>query len=65
MEERIIFLVFLKNTKTFKENYIKLDAALIQVTPPDEHGFCSFGVSSDYIKPASECAKLVIAEGKR
>lgn len=48
--------------RLFRENYIKLDAALIQVSPPDKHGFCSFGVSSDYIKPAAECAKIVIAE---
>lgn len=53
---------FSRIPRLFRENYIKLDAALIQVAPPDEHGFCSFGVSSDYIKPAAECAKLVIAE---
>ncbi|HEY8804444.1 MAG TPA: acetyl-CoA hydrolase/transferase C-terminal domain-containing protein [Clostridium sp.] len=38
------------------------DVALIQVTLPDEHGYCSYGVSNDYTKPAAECAKLVIAE---
>lgn len=53
---------FSKIPRLFRENYIKLDAALVQVSPPDEHGFCSFGVSSDYIKPAAECAKIVIAE---
>ena len=41
---------------------LPVDVALIQVTPPDEHGYCSFGVSNDYTKPAAECAKLVIAE---
>ncbi|KGK88841.1 acetyl-CoA hydrolase/transferase C-terminal domain-containing protein [Clostridium sp. HMP27] len=46
----------------FKRSYIPVDVALIQVTPPDKHGYCSLGVSSDYIKPAAECAKLVIAE---
>lgn len=48
--------------RLFKENYIPVDVALIQVSKPDKHGFCSFGVSNDYIKPAAECAKLVIAE---
>jgi 4-hydroxybutyrate CoA-transferase len=45
----------------FKEN-LPVDVALIQVTTPDEHGFCSFGVSNDYTKPAANSAKLVIAE---
>jgi GNAT superfamily N-acetyltransferase len=36
--------------------------ALIQVTPPDEHGFCSLGVSVDIVKPAAECARVIIAE---
>ncbi len=39
-----------------------LDVAIVQVTPPDEHGFCSFGVSVDITKPAAEAARLVIAE---
>ncbi|MCJ7511078.1 MAG: GNAT family N-acetyltransferase, partial [Dehalococcoidia bacterium] len=32
------------------------------VTPPDEHGFCSLGVSVDIVKPAIECARVIIAE---
>ena len=39
-----------------------VDVALIQVSPPDEHGFCSFGVSVDITKTASEKADVVIAE---
>lgn len=39
-----------------------LDVAIVQVTPPDAHGFCSFGVSVDITKPAAEAARLVIAE---
>ena len=46
----------------FKENYLPVDVALIQVTPPDVHGFCSLGVSVDYTKGAAECAKVVIAQ---
>ncbi|MBU3112231.1 acetyl-CoA hydrolase/transferase family protein [Clostridium lacusfryxellense] len=45
----------------FKED-LPVDVALIQVSKPDEHGFCSFGVSNDYTKPAAKYAKLVIAE---
>jgi acyl-CoA hydrolase/GNAT superfamily N-acetyltransferase len=41
---------------------LPIDVALIHVTPPDEHGFCSFGVSVDITKPAAEAARYVIAE---
>ncbi len=41
---------------------LPVDVALIQVTRPDADGFCSFGVSCDYTKPAAELAKIVIAE---
>lgn len=46
----------------FKEGHLPIDCALIQVSEPDTNGFCSFGLSSDYTKPAAECASLVIAE---
>lgn len=48
--------------RLFKNNILPVDVALIQVTPPDEQGFCSYGVSADYTKTAAECAKLVIAQ---
>lgn len=48
--------------KLFKDGLMKVDVALIQVSRPDEHGYCSFGVSSDYTKPAAEIADIVIAE---
>ena len=38
------------------------DVAFIQVSAPDEHGYCSYGVSVDYTKPATECSKIVIAQ---
>ncbi len=47
--------------KLFKTT-LPVDVALIQVSPMDEHGYCSFGVSSDYTKPAAEEAKMVIAQ---
>lgn len=39
-----------------------LDVCLIQVSPPDEHGFCSFGIAVDINKVACEVAKVVIAQ---
>lgn len=46
----------------FESGAIPLDVALVQVSPPDEHGFCSFGVSVDVIKPAAARARYVVAE---
>jgi 4-hydroxybutyrate CoA-transferase len=48
--------------RMFRNGSLPVDVALVQLTPPDENGWCSFGVSSDYTKPAAENAKLVIAE---
>ena len=41
---------------------LPLDAALISLSPPDEHGFCSFGVEIGTTKPAAEAARIIIAE---
>jgi acyl-CoA hydrolase/GNAT superfamily N-acetyltransferase len=46
----------------FRDRRVRLDAALVQVTPPDTHGFVSLGVSVDVTKAAVESARLVIAE---
>ncbi|PJZ52962.1 acetyl-CoA hydrolase/transferase family protein [Leptospira adleri] len=46
----------------FRKNILPLDVALVQVSPPDKHGFCSLGVSIDISKAAVETAKLVIAQ---
>src|SRR5450759_2358825 len=48
--------------KLFCEGYLRPDVALIQVSPPDKHGFCSFGISVDYTKPAAQVAKTVVAQ---
>lgn len=45
----------------FRKGIIKLDVVLIQVSPPDQHGFVSLGVSVDIAKAAVESASLVIA----
>lgn len=41
---------------------LPLDAALISVSPPDAHGFCSFGVEVGATKPAAENARIILAE---
>jgi acetyl-CoA hydrolase len=51
--------------KLFRNNALPLDVALIQVSPPDEHGFCSFGCEVGCTKPAAQAAKIVIAEVNR
>ncbi len=46
----------------FKNKVLPLDIALIQVSPPDEHGFCSLGVEVGLTKSPAESAKIIIAE---
>ncbi|MEW6239914.1 MAG: acetyl-CoA hydrolase/transferase C-terminal domain-containing protein [Chloroflexota bacterium] len=46
----------------FKNGFLPVDAALIHVSPPDEHGFCSLGVEVGLTKSAAESAKIIIAE---
>src|SRR5512143_2028042 len=46
----------------FKRGVLPLDAAIIHVSPPDEHGFCSLGVEVGLTKTAAEAAKIIIAE---
>jgi 4-hydroxybutyrate CoA-transferase len=48
--------------RLFLLGYLPVDVALIQVSKPDKHGYCSFGISVDYTKPAASVAKLVIAQ---
>ncbi len=48
--------------KLFKSGKMHLDTALIQVSPPDRYGFCSFGINVDIVKPIAESAEYVIAE---
>ncbi|MFW9799426.1 MAG: GNAT family N-acetyltransferase [Candidatus Thorarchaeota archaeon] len=46
----------------FRTKRIPLDVALIQMSPPDEHGYCSLGISVDITKSAAESSDLVIAQ---
>jgi acyl-CoA hydrolase/GNAT superfamily N-acetyltransferase len=55
--------VFLSDIpRLFDSGQLPLDVALIHVSPPDEQGQCSFGVSVDIVKSAAENASLVIAQ---
>jgi 4-hydroxybutyrate CoA-transferase len=46
----------------FRNGHLPLDIALIHVSPPDEHGFCSLGIEAGLSKTPSQMAKVVIAE---
>jgi 4-hydroxybutyrate CoA-transferase len=46
----------------FLSGQVKLDVAILQLSPPDAHGHCSLGTSCDAAKAAMETARIVIAE---
>jgi acetyl-CoA hydrolase len=46
----------------FKNKFLPVDVALVHVSPPDEHGFCSFGIETGLTKSPAESAKVIIAE---
>lgn len=55
--------VFLSEVpRLFRRGKMPIDVALIQVSPPDEHGYCSYGVSVDVTKAGAESARHVVAE---
>ena len=55
--------VFLSDIpRLFIEGAIPLDAALLQLSPPDRHGFCTLGTSVDAALAAAYSAKILIAE---
>lgn len=47
---------------SIRKGMIKIDVALIQVSPPDEHGYCSLGTSVENAKAALDSARVVIAQ---
>jgi acetyl-CoA hydrolase len=49
-------------TSLFKEGLLPLDAAFVHLSPPDEHGFCSYGIETGLTKSTAEAAKIIIAE---
>ena len=45
----------------FRKGVMPIDTAIIQVSPPDVHGFCSLGISVDITRAALESARKIIA----
>lgn len=55
--------VFLSDIpRLFQNRVIPLDAALVQVSPPDRHGLCSLGTSVDSARSAVDNARVILAE---
>ncbi|MCC6622944.1 MAG: acetyl-CoA hydrolase/transferase family protein [Deltaproteobacteria bacterium] len=46
----------------FRDGILPLDAALVQLSPPDRHGLCTLGTSADAAVAAVESARVVLAE---
>lgn len=54
--------IFFSEVPELLATTLPVDVALLQVSEPDSHGYCSFGVSCDYTKAAAENAKIRIAQ---
>ncbi|HWP10272.1 MAG TPA: acetyl-CoA hydrolase/transferase C-terminal domain-containing protein [Ramlibacter sp.] len=63
-EGRAFFVpVFLSDVPAlFASRRIPLDAAMVSLSPPDEHGLCTLGTSIDAAKTATEHATMILAE---
>ena len=46
----------------FSRGILPLDVAFVHLSPPDEHGFCSYGIETGLTKTPAESAKTIIAE---
>jgi len=53
---------FLSEIPRLFRTVLPLDVALISLSPPDDHGFCCFGVEVGTTKPAAEAARIIVAE---
>ena len=53
---------FFESPRLFYSGILPVDVAMITVSPPDDRGYCSYGITVDYTKAAAESAKLVIAQ---
>jgi acyl-CoA hydrolase len=55
--------IFLSDTPAlFLRGVVPLDVALVQLSPPDRHGFCSLGTSVDCARAAVDSARFLVAE---
>jgi acetyl-CoA hydrolase len=46
----------------FKHGVLPVDVAFVHLSPPDEHGFCSYGIETGLTKSPTEASKIIIAE---
>ena len=46
----------------FESGAMPIDVALLELSPPDSHGFCSFGVGVDTSLTAAKCARYLVAQ---
>ena len=49
-------------TLLFKERVLPVDVAFVHLSPPDEHGFCSYGIETGLTKSPAEASEVIIAE---
>ena len=49
-------------TLLFKQGVLPLDVTFAHLSPPDEHGFCSYGIETGLTKTPAEASKIIIAE---
>lgn len=55
--------IFLSEIPTlFKKGHMPLDVAIVTVSPPDQHGYCTLGTSVDIGRAAVDSAKVIIAQ---
>lgn len=55
--------VFLSDVPAlFRRGILPIDVALLHVSPPDRHGFCSLGTSVDVARAAAQTAKVLVAQ---
>jgi len=48
--------------RLFRKNILPIDVAFINVSPPDQHGYCTLGTSVDVARPAVDTSRMVIAQ---
>jgi len=49
-------------TLLFQQDILPVDVVFVHLSPPDEHGFCSYGIETGLTKSPAEAAKIIIAE---
>jgi 4-hydroxybutyrate CoA-transferase len=57
-----IYLSEIEIEDLFESGAMPIDVALVEASPPDSHGYCSFGVGVDTTLTAAKCARYVIAQ---